>query len=255
MAKVITIVSGKGGTGKTTIVANMAASLANNKNKVLIFDADVSLANMDLSFGIKSKYNIVDFIKGKVGIKELVTKLSNNIYLIPSSSGTLASLSISPAERRGLIDSIEALSSNFDYLLIDSASGISNGIMDIMPNNGEVAVVLNNDILSLTDSYATIKTISRIKRKKDFYVIGNKMNNREYLLLTRKLKLATTNFCGDANIIPAGNIENDDRFRDSTNKQIPLSLRDKGVGDLFYKITNSIMYDNNNNKSVIWGNM
>ncbi|MFN7262698.1 MAG: MinD/ParA family protein [Pseudobdellovibrionaceae bacterium] len=175
--RTIAITSGKGGVGKTTLTSNMAQALAQQGQRVLIFDGDLGMANIDIMFGVKPEGNILDVIRGEKEISEVVTQISPLISLISGGSGIVELNRLNPFERRALVDSVSQLEHAYDYMLIDTAPGISDNVLYLNAAAQMSAVIINPDPASLADSYALIKVLNREHKETRFSIICNQVRD------------------------------------------------------------------------------
>lgn len=174
--KTIAITSGKGGVGKTTLTANLAYALALKGKRVLILDGDLGMANVDIIFGVKPNGHILEVIQGEREITDVLTPLTPNISLIPGGSGLVELNRLNPFQRRTLIDSIAQLEHRFDYLLIDTAPGLSDNVLYLNAAAQISAVIINPDPASLADSYGLIKVLHQEYKENKFSIICNQVN-------------------------------------------------------------------------------
>jgi ATPases involved in chromosome partitioning len=128
----ISIASGKGGVGKTSFVINLALALSQYSQKVLIFDADLGLANIDVMLGISPKYDIRYVINGDLNLKDIVYPTEYNFDLIPASSGVVELTNLNFNQKLILKDQMEEVFKKYDYLLFDSSAGISENVLFFM---------------------------------------------------------------------------------------------------------------------------
>lgn len=175
--KTIAITSGKGGVGKTTLTANIAYALALQGKRVLIFDGDLGMANVDIIFGIKPHGHILEVLNGEKEISEILTPLTPNISLIPGGSGLVELNRLNAFQRRALVDSVASLEHNFDYMLIDTAPGISDNVLYLNAAAQVSAVIINPDPASLADSYGLIKVLHQEYKENKFSIICNQVNS------------------------------------------------------------------------------
>ena len=175
--KTISITSGKGGVGKSTLVANLAYALALQGRKILIFDGDLGMANIDIMFGVKAESHVHDFLSGEKSIQEIITPLAPNIDLISGGSGIVELNRLNSFERRTLMESIQLIENNYDYLLIDTAPGISDNVLYLNSSAQMAAVVINPDPSSIADSYALIKILNREYKETHFAIICNQVRD------------------------------------------------------------------------------
>lgn len=177
--KSISITSGKGGVGKTMLTCNLAYTLAQMGKRVLIFDGDLGLANVEIFFGAKPKGNILDVIQGDKGLGDIVTNLIPGIDLISGGSGLTEFNRMTPFERRSLVDTVSQLEYQYDYLLIDTATGISDQVLYLNSAAQEIMVVITPDAASLADSYALIKILHQQFKENKFSVVCNQVRDTE----------------------------------------------------------------------------
>ncbi len=171
--RVISFTSGKGGVGKTNLTVNMAVALAQAGNSVLILDADLGLANIDILLGIKPTYTLNDVLRGKRSIEEIIVDGPQGVSVIPAASGIETLSLLDNNDKIRLMEELENLSLDFDYLLIDTRAGITPDVMYFNTASSEMVVVINNEPTSLTDAYALIKVLATNYGEKAFNVISN----------------------------------------------------------------------------------
>jgi len=175
--RTISITSGKGGVGKSTITANIAYALALQGRKVLILDGDLGMANIDIMFGAKAENNIHDLLMGEKEIQEILTPLAPNIDLISGGSGIVELNRMNSLERRAVVESVQSLDSQYDYLLIDTAPGISDNVLYLNSASQMSAIVINPDPSSIADSYALIKVLNKEYKETRFSIICNQVRD------------------------------------------------------------------------------
>ena len=171
--RVISFTSGKGGVGKTNLTVNMAVALAQAGNSVLILDADLGLANIDILLGIQPKYTLNDVLRGERSIEEIIVDGPQGVSVIPAASGIETLSLLNTSDKMRLMEELENLSLDFDYLLIDTRAGITPDVMYFNTASSEIMVVINNEPTSLTDAYALIKVLATTYGEKSFNVISN----------------------------------------------------------------------------------
>ena len=193
--RTISITSGKGGVGKTTLVCNMALNLAAQGNKVLILDGDLGMANVDIMFGLKTKYSIEQVLKGEISLKEVIVEVRENVFLIPGGSGVYSLQGMNAIEKRVLLDQVSQLESQYDYMLIDTAPGISDNVLYLNAAAQEILITLTPDPASLTDSYALVKLLNQKYKETKFSVVCNLVRNEhEALKVYQRLAEVTEKF-------------------------------------------------------------
>jgi len=175
--RVISITSGKGGVGKTSITANLATAFQKLKKRVLILDADLGLANMDIMLGLNPKYTISHVLKGEKTLEEVIITAPGGFKLLPAASGIQELTNLDNCQRLFLLNELDALHDRFDLILIDTGAGISSNVMYFNYAAMERIVVVTNEPTSLTDAYALIKVLIREYHQKRFKVLVNLARN------------------------------------------------------------------------------
>ncbi len=171
--RVIAVTSGKGGVGKSNITVNLAVALANDDQKVLVMDADLGLANIDVLLGLNPDYNLSHVINGECMLEDTIVEGPAGINIIPASSGTRNMADLTPAENAGIIQSFSELTTPVDTLLIDTAAGLSDSVVSYVRAAREVIVVVCDEPASITDAYAMIKVMNRDFGVQRFHVLAN----------------------------------------------------------------------------------
>lgn len=177
--RTISITSGKGGVGKTTLVANLALTLAQRGKKVLILDGDLGMANVDILFGVKTQGNIHDILGGRKEMKDILVEVSKDVHLIPGGSGVVEFNHLNHFERRAMVEAVSSLPLGFDYLLIDTAPGIAENVLFLNSAAQTVSVVITPDPASFADAYALIKVLNRNYKVNHFSIICNQVRDEQ----------------------------------------------------------------------------
>lgn len=159
--RVITVASGKGGVGKTNVTVNLGLSLTAQGKEVLLLDADLGLANIDVMLGLHTHYDLSHVLKGERTLEEVICTGPQGMRIVPSSSGLQNMAGLSSAEHAGIISAFSELSVTPDVLLIDTAAGISDNVVTFSRAAQEVIVVVCDEPASITDAYALIKLLNR----------------------------------------------------------------------------------------------
>jgi flagellar biosynthesis protein FlhG len=158
--RIIAITSGKGGVGKTSIVANLGYAFGQLGKKVLILDADLGLGNLDILLGLAPKYNLSHVITGEKNITEITLEGPGNIKILPASSGIQELTLLTTKQRDHILAELDLLIEPVDILLIDTAAGISSNVMHFNAAAQEIIVVVAPEPTSITDAYALMKVLS-----------------------------------------------------------------------------------------------
>ncbi len=221
---VIAITSGKGGVGKTTTSINLGLALTQLQHKVLILDADLGLANVDIMLGFKPKGTIDDLIQGKANINEIIVSHPSGLDIIPSGSGVYEVTNLEDESKRVLLDAFEELYGMYDYLIIDTGAGIGSNVLYFNSAAQRVLVVVDPEPTSITDAYALIKLLSTKHHVTQFEVIVNRApkgnDGRE---IFRKLASAASRFL-DVQINLLGVVQDDSSAHEAIVRQTPYLL-------------------------------
>jgi len=220
--RVIAITSGKGGVGKTNISVNLAASFAKQGDNVLLMDADLGLANVDILFDLHPKYDLRHVIAGERTLDEVIVDAPLGLKVIPASSGVSSMADLSPAENAGLVRAFSELEFPVDTMIVDTAAGISDSVITFCKASQEVVVVVCDEPTSITDAYALIKVMSRDHGVKRFHILANMVNSNAHgEELFRKISRVTDHFL-DIVAVHIGSIPMDDYLRKAVRHQMPV---------------------------------
>ncbi len=171
--RVIAVTSGKGGVGKTNVVANLALALTNAGRQVLVWDADLGLANMDVLLGLKPEYNITHLLEGEKTLDEILVQGPGGFSIMPASSGIQELSHLGEGQKMRLLAELDEYELDLDFLLIDTGAGISSNVMYFNLAAQERIVVVTPEPTSITDAYALIKVMSTKYNEKRFKILPN----------------------------------------------------------------------------------
>ncbi|RJQ13390.1 MAG: MinD/ParA family protein [Nitrospiraceae bacterium] len=193
--RTIAVASGKGGVGKTNITANLAIAFSRLNKKVLVFDADLGLSNIDVVLNLATKYNIRHLFKGEKNLKDLIVEGPMGIKVLPASSGIQELTELDEFQRLRLIEEFEAYDEAVDYLLIDTSSGISTNVAFFCMAAQEIIIVTSAEPTAMTDAYALIKVLFTKYQEKSFKVLVNNVRDaNEATDVYRRLSTAAEKF-------------------------------------------------------------
>jgi flagellar biosynthesis protein FlhG len=181
-ALVFAITSGKGGVGKTNVVANLAAALAQRKKRVMVIDADLGLANLALFLGVRPAYTLADFFTGLVALNEIIIQNRNGILLLPGACGAQEVTALRHDQKIALLTELDALSHDVDLVLVDTGSGISDAVTYFATSAQEIVVVVTPEPSSMNDAYALIKVLAFAHHEKRFRILANNVSGEEEAL-------------------------------------------------------------------------
>lgn len=192
---VITVTSGKGGVGKTNVVANLAVALSRAGKEVLVLDADLGLGNIDVLLGLVPRYTLEHVLAGSHHLSDIVMKGPAGIHVLPASSGLPQLTALTDAQQLLLQSELEEVAKTVDVLLIDTGAGISPNVTYFAAAAQETVVVISPEPTSLTDAYALIKVLCRQHRERKFRVLVNMVKSQRDATQTfRKLDAAAHRF-------------------------------------------------------------
>lgn len=211
--KVIAVTSGKGGVGKTNVVANLAVAFSQLGQRVLILDADLALGNVDVLFGIVPPYTLEHVLLGQKSVSEIMVQGPSGIRILPTSSGTEEMTHLTAEQKLILLSELDRLEEEVDIFLIDTAAGISSNVMYFNTVAQEILVVATPEPTSITDAYAMMKVLSRQHDEKRFNLLVNMVRGpQEGKEIFRKLSMVADRFLGVA-VDYVGAIPFDDYLR------------------------------------------
>ena len=171
--RVIAVTSGKGGVGKTNVSANLATLAARSGKRVLIIDADLGLAHVDIIFGIKPMRHIGDLLQPGVSANDVLAQAAPNIHILPAGSGVQSLTELDRKDKLRLVAALDTLEERFDLVIIDSGAGIGDNVLFFVGAAQEVVLVLSPEPTSLVDAYAVVKVLSQQAGIRNFAVVIN----------------------------------------------------------------------------------
>lgn len=223
-AKVITVTSGKGGVGKTNVTVNLAISLSELGYKVVILDADFGLANIDVLFGMVPRYTLVDVIRNKRNILQVLSDGPENIKFLSGGSGVEELVKLDNVQLEQFANNISLLDKICDIILIDTGAGLSDSVLNFVMASDEILLVTTPEPTSITDAYALIKMVANRDKSKIIKVIVNRAESiYEANDILNKLVMVTNKFLG-LKIYPLGYILQDDMVIKAVKMQQPFTL-------------------------------
>jgi flagellar biosynthesis protein FlhG len=217
--QVIAVTGGKGGVGKTNVSVNLALALADLGRRVLLMDADLGLANVDVLLGLTAKRTLEDVIAGECDLRDVLLQGPGGIRIVPAASGAQSMVQLSPMQHAGLIQAFSDISDNVDVLIIDTAAGIGDGVVSFVRAAQEVIMVVCDEPTSITDAYALIKLLNRDYGMSRFRVLANMAHSpQEGHNLFAKLTKVTDRFL-DVALQYLGAVPYDESVRKAVQKQ------------------------------------
>jgi flagellar biosynthesis protein FlhG len=218
--RVVSISSGKGGVGKTNITANLALMMSRSGRRVLVLDADLGLANIDVVLGISPSYNISHLLTGEKGVDEVIFPGPWGIKILPASSGIEEMTRLSDGQKMRLVHEMEVLDGQFDVLLVDTGAGIGDNVLYFNMAADERIIVATNEPTSITDAYALIKVLHVDHDQDSFSLVVNQVGTpQEAMFVYRKLAQAAETFLGSVSLDYLGFIPADPRVVEAVRRQ------------------------------------
>lgn len=220
--RVIAVTGGKGGVGKSTVSVNLSAGLAALGQKTILLDGDLGLANADVMLGITPKYTLADVIAGERSLEEVVVPVSECFSLVAGASGISRMAALGVAEHIGIVRAFSSLVADIDALVVDTAAGISPGVLQLTQAAQHLVVVVCDEPASVTDAYAVIKVLSAEHDIRHFKIVTNMTRvqgggQQLFNTLTR-----VTNRFLDVILEHVGDIPDDDFMRRAIREQQPV---------------------------------
>ena len=228
VARIVTVTSGKGGVGKSSLTVNLAVCLRKAGKRVIIFDADFGLANVEVMFGAIPKFSLADFIYRGKPIKDVITPGPMDIGFISGGSGIIGLNNLTREQILYLVTSINELNDMADYILIDTGAGINDQVLEFVMASPEILLVTTPEPSSLTDSYSLLKALYRnpgfVQGGAKIHVLANKVTSQEEgQSVFDKLNSVVSQFLhGDLDFI--GVIPQDEQLERAVRQQKPVSL-------------------------------
>ena len=221
--KVFTIASGKGGVGKTNIVVNLAIACQRQGKRVLIFDADLGLANIDIIFGLDPQYTVEDLISGQRDLSQIIVQGPENVSIIPASSGVQELTNLTEGQKMHLLNEFDSLNNQFDLMLIDTGAGVSSNVIYFNLAAEERIIVVRPEPTSITDAYALIKIMFSQYGIKRFHLLMNMVSGEvEAKAVYNNLSKVLSRFMRGIRIDYAGYIVSDELLQKSVTKRRPV---------------------------------
>ncbi len=220
--KVIAVTGGKGGVGKTNLSVNLAIGLAQLRRRVVLMDADLGLANVDVLLGLTPTHTIADVLSGEANLRSVLLNGPAGVKVVPASSGVQQMASLSAQEHAAIIHAFSDIGDQLDALVIDTAAGISELVVSFVRAAQEIVLVVCDEPSSITDAYALIKVMNKQYGVERFRVVANMTRtNQEGINLFNKLTAVCDRFL-DVTLQFLGPIPFDENVRKAIQKRKAL---------------------------------
>ncbi len=226
--QVLAVTSGKGGVGKTNLAVNLAIALRWEGRRVAILDADFGLANVDVFLGLTPGYHLGHVVEGIVPLSSIVLQGPEDIDVIPASSGIQEMTDLSGPRREQILGQLNQLLGDYDFVLIDTAAGISQNVISLLQFSRRVIVVLVPEPTAIVDAYALIKVLFKKEADKQLlYVVNAARDEEEAQEVFGQLSQVAKRFLGRT-IHLLGYVAKDDLVHEAVVQQVPLLVSHPG---------------------------
>lgn len=227
MPLVFTMTSGKGGVGKTNLSVNLACSLSARGKRVVLLDADLGLANVDVMLGLTPPKNLFHLFHENVSLKDILYDTPYGFKILPASSGVSEMLSLNTGQKLDLLESMDYLEEKVDYLIVDTGAGINDSVVYFNLAVQERVVVMTPEPTSLTDAYALIKVLKLQHGVERFRVLVNMAPDlRSAKQVFLRLHQACDHFLDGVSLDLVGFIPQDPQVKRAVIRQMPFSKVD-----------------------------
>ncbi len=227
-ARVITVTSGKGGVGKTSISINLAIQLTRLGKRVVVFDADFGLANIEVMLGVRPQYNLADMMFRGKDLTDIITQGEEGISFISGGSGIQELASMNREQVMFLTSRLIALDKYADVIIVDTGAGISDSVLEFVLASTEVLLVATPEPTSITDAYALLKALNRkeefVKEHTSIKMISNRVkNDAEGQNVYEKMSVVSDKFL-HIPITYLGPVPMDEQISKAVMRQKPVSV-------------------------------
>jgi flagellar biosynthesis protein FlhG len=248
-ARITAVTSGKGGVGKTFVAANLAAALARRGQRVLVLDADLGLANLDVVLNLHPKITLHEVFTGKAALADAILPAPGGFSVLLAGSGLVEYSRLTPEVREQLLDVIQKVAPDFDRILLDTGAGISDVVLYAVSLADEVMVVATPEPTSLTDAYATIKVLASQQQRTAIKLLVNQVSRAgEGRGIRGQLQLVVDRFVTNGTDTPLklelmGDVPTDTSVREAVQRRqllleaFPGSAAAQGITAIAEKMT------------------
>jgi len=227
LPRIIAITSGKGGVGKSSIAVNLGITLARYGRRVCILDADTGLANVNILLGLRPGKSLEHVLSGECPIEDIIMEGPHGLRVIPGASGISECVNLDPTRQRRLVNELARIEKDFDYLLLDTAAGISETTLDFLSAAQQVLLVITPEPTSLTDAFSLLKLALRRQPVECQVVVNMVVNFNEARSVFQRFEGAIRKYL-DVDVNFLGFIQRDESMRSAVTLQHPVALFPEG---------------------------
>jgi len=223
--KTIAVLSGKGGVGKSNLSLNLSLALTKKKQRVLLFDMDIGMGNIDILIGQTASYTMVDLLEKKLSIQQIIKKGPQDLAYVAGGTGISSVFEWSPSDLAHLIQELSSLTNQYDYMIFDMGAGMSESVLKFLKAVDEMIVVTTPEPTSITDAYAAIKLAASYSVSAPVRLIINKtLSDKEGNETYERFNRAVQQFL-NISISLLGIVPNDQAVQKAVNRQMPFLLQ------------------------------
>ncbi|WP_028782804.1 MinD/ParA family protein [Thalassobacillus devorans] len=226
-AKTIAVISGKGGVGKSNFALNFALALAKRQQRVLVFDLDIGMGNIDILTGSSAKYNLTDLFKSGLSMKDLFTHGPEALTYIAGGSGLSDFFELDDERFEYFLSQFDQIAKAYDYIIFDMGAGISQNSLSFILAAEEAILITTHEPTSMTDAYAILKHIYRMEKGIKIYTVINRANSQQAgRVAMERLQKVVQQFL-TRKLYPMGILPDDQQVMKAVARQVPFLLHNQ----------------------------
>lgn len=244
--QIITVTSGKGGVGKSSLALNMAISFSRKGKRVLIIDTDFGLSNIDVMLGVNTRYDLLDVVKHRRDLKDIIEEGLEGVRFVSGGSGVYELTTLSPKQLLLIISNLLVLDDLVDIIIFDTGAGISDNILRLIQASHETILVTTPEPTAVMDAYALIKIVSERSNKSKISLVLNKAENRREASAVMDGLIRIAKKYTDTDICKLGTVMRDESMTKAIKMQVPVlvsypkSIASSNIDRLVLKYMNTV---------------
>lgn len=222
--KVVSVVSGKGGVGKSNFSVNFAIALRQAGKRVLLMDLDIGMANADILMGISTRYNIVDMIENQLSIWDIIEKGPGGIAFISGGTGFSKVFQLNERKFNRFVEQLEKLNGGYNYIIFDMGAGVNENSLKFILSSNESIIITTPEPTAITDAYAMLKYLLQLKKDIECKILINRTDSKKEAIKTgENFKRVARRFL-DKEVAFLGYLPNDKLVLKAVKRQVPFIL-------------------------------